>query len=210
MKATNKKTKKIKDPLKTYQSILDAAIDVFDKKGFAAASLEEIAKKAEVTRGAIYWHFKDKHEVFEALQTRLHQPLNSSILDDIKEDHNNSLEQLEKLCVKLLSDLDNDKVRKKILNVFLCKCDYSNGMEKILEKQKKQKLTNIELFSSYFKRAKEKGHLEKNVDEKILAISLACYMCGLVSEYLRNPTLFNLKKEAKSLIAQFFKGIYHF
>ena len=43
----------------TKAGILDAAVELFAEKGFANTSLTEIAKKAEVTRGAIYWHFKN-------------------------------------------------------------------------------------------------------------------------------------------------------
>lgn len=47
----------------TKQTILKAAVDVFTERGVAKASLEEIARKADVTRGAVYWHFKNKMEI---------------------------------------------------------------------------------------------------------------------------------------------------
>jgi AcrR family transcriptional regulator len=203
----NKKTSKlIKNPTKTKNHILEAAIDVFVEKGFVRATLEQIATKAGVTRGAVYWHFKNKHDIFEALHEKLHQPLTSSILEDMQNNCDDSLCQLEKLCVKLLVDLDNDRVRKDILKIFFCKCDYS-GMEDILEKQRKQKLKNIDLFSKYFEKAQENKYLFPEVDPKITSISLACYMSGIVIEYLRNPQLFNLKKQAPQLIKQFFASL---
>lgn len=206
-----KKNNKTKTPLKTTTTpldtrgkILQAAIDVFFERGFVQASLEEIATKAHATRGAVYWHFNNKHDIFEALHEKLCQPLTSSILEDMNKNCDDSLHQLEKLCIKLLVDLDDDDNRKKILTIFLCKCDYSQGMEEILEKQRKQKLKNIDLFSRYFERAKQRKFLSRNVDAKTAAISLACYMSGIVIEHLRNPKLFNLKKHAPLLISQFF------
>ncbi len=195
--------KKIKDSSSTKQDILQAAIEVFVDKGFVRSTLEQIAAEAKVTRGAVYWHFKNKHDIFEALHEELCRPLTSSILEDMQKNCDDSLCQLQKLCVKLLIDLDNDPVRKKILKIFLCKCDYS-GMDDILEKQRKQKLKNIDLFSQYFQRAQKNKQLCKDLDPKITAISLACYMSGIVVEYLRNPQLFNLKKQASHLIGQFF------
>lgn len=200
----NKKTDKTKSSLNTKNSIIEAAIEVFVEKGFLKATLEEIAAKAGVTRGAVYWHFKNKHEIFSELHEMLSQPLNASILEDMKQNQDDSLQQLKELCIKLLIDLDNDSVRKKILTIFLCKCDYSCGMEDILEQQRQKKMNNIELLSNYFDRAKKSGCLSCEDDSKILAISLTCYMCGLVSEYLRNPELFNLKQQAPLLIKQFF------
>src|SRR5574339_1300356 len=58
----------------TRSRILDAAERVFHEKGVAHASLEDIAAAAEVTRGAIYWHFKDKAELFDAMMQRVVLP----------------------------------------------------------------------------------------------------------------------------------------
>ncbi|CAB3752339.1 MULTISPECIES: TetR/AcrR family transcriptional regulator [Burkholderia] len=44
----------------TREAILDASERCFIERGYRAASLEEIAEAAGVTRGAVYWHFKDK------------------------------------------------------------------------------------------------------------------------------------------------------
>lgn len=48
----------------TRKNLLKAGLKVFSGKGFAATRLEDIAKEAGVTRGAIYWHFKNKLELF--------------------------------------------------------------------------------------------------------------------------------------------------
>ncbi|MBN3856385.1 TetR family transcriptional regulator [Paraburkholderia sp. Ac-20340] len=52
------------------KTLLDCAEQIFARKGFAQTTLDEIAAKAGVTRGAIYVHFKSKAEVFEALFER--------------------------------------------------------------------------------------------------------------------------------------------
>ena len=48
----------------TRQAILAAAERVFFKKGVANSSLDEVAAAAGVTRGAIYWHFSSKTDLF--------------------------------------------------------------------------------------------------------------------------------------------------
>jgi AcrR family transcriptional regulator len=47
--------------------ILDAAVAVFAEKGFAAARMEDIARKAGVTKGTIYLYFQGKEDVFKSL-----------------------------------------------------------------------------------------------------------------------------------------------
>ncbi|MBV8986141.1 MAG: TetR/AcrR family transcriptional regulator [Acidimicrobiia bacterium] len=51
----------------TRSTLIDAAADVFAKRGFHAASLEEIAEAAGFTRGAIYKNFENKEELFYAV-----------------------------------------------------------------------------------------------------------------------------------------------
>lgn len=51
----------------TRERILAAAGRVFARKGFRAASLDQVARDAGLTKGAIYWHFTSKDELFFAL-----------------------------------------------------------------------------------------------------------------------------------------------
>lgn len=51
----------------TRERILAAAGHVFACKGFQAATLDEIAASAGMTKGAIYWHFRSKNDLFFAL-----------------------------------------------------------------------------------------------------------------------------------------------
>lgn len=49
------------------REICAAALEVFAEKGFAAARLEEIAKRAGVSKGTLYLYFKDKEDLFRAV-----------------------------------------------------------------------------------------------------------------------------------------------
>lgn len=53
--------------LETRQHILDVALRLFSQQGVSATSLAEIANAAGVTRGAIYWHFKNKSDLFSEI-----------------------------------------------------------------------------------------------------------------------------------------------
>ncbi|KMV73799.1 hypothetical protein AI29_12660, partial [bacteria symbiont BFo2 of Frankliniella occidentalis] len=51
----------------TKSLLIEAAIDCFASRGVSATSLSEIAEHAGMTRGAIYWHFKNKTELFKEI-----------------------------------------------------------------------------------------------------------------------------------------------
>ncbi|MFP4430138.1 MAG: TetR family transcriptional regulator [Spirochaetota bacterium] len=55
----------------TKERIVKAAVRVFAEQGFSGAKLSDIASEAGVTRGAIYWHFKNKEALIEELLQRI-------------------------------------------------------------------------------------------------------------------------------------------
>src|SRR5271154_1008109 len=60
---------------RTRATLIEAAAAVIGEKGFDRASLEEIAARAGMTRGAVYGNFKDKDELFLALVESLWKPI---------------------------------------------------------------------------------------------------------------------------------------
>src|SRR2546428_7740214 len=49
------------------EEIISAALEVFTDRGFAATKLEEVARRAGVTKGTIYLYFENKEALFKAL-----------------------------------------------------------------------------------------------------------------------------------------------
>jgi AcrR family transcriptional regulator len=60
---------------RTRAKLIEAAATVIGEKGFDRASLEEIARHAGMTRGAVYGNFKDKEELFLALMETRWKPI---------------------------------------------------------------------------------------------------------------------------------------
>src|SRR4051794_1245695 len=63
------------DSEQTRKRILAAARDEFARRGVTRTTLEHIAHAAGVTRGAIYWHFANKAELFNAMREQVMLPL---------------------------------------------------------------------------------------------------------------------------------------
>jgi AcrR family transcriptional regulator len=61
---------------RTRAQLIDAAASVFARRGFAAASLDEVADEAGLTKGAVYSNFDSKEELFQAvIDERLNEPM---------------------------------------------------------------------------------------------------------------------------------------
>jgi AcrR family transcriptional regulator len=60
----------IKEAEERKNEILDAAEELFDQKGFDGTSTDDILKKVNIARGTLYYHFKSKEDIMDALIER--------------------------------------------------------------------------------------------------------------------------------------------
>lgn len=65
----------------TAARILEVAIDAFGSRGFAAVGLEDVAAAAEVTRGAVYHHFRSKSGLFQAVHAETQRRVGQAVDD---------------------------------------------------------------------------------------------------------------------------------
>jgi AcrR family transcriptional regulator len=191
---------------KTKETILMAALDCFSDKGYFNTSLDDIAKAAAVTRGAVYWHFSNKPEIFDALHDSLHEPFIQLITQDLETDSAHPLRQLEELVIRLLKDLEGNKTKTRTLKLFY-HCDYSGDLNQFKQKHQDNKYKSLQLLSSYFQRAQNIGLLNNSADPEILTLTLHCFLKGILFEYLNGSTLINMGQQAERLIKQLFAGL---
>jgi TetR/AcrR family acrAB operon transcriptional repressor len=106
----------------TRTKLLDAAEEVFFEKGVSRTSLGDIAQRAGATRGAVYWHFKDKMDVFVSMLGRICLPF-----EEICDDRYGDLLPLERIRHSILcvfESLDEDERRRKVFETALFKMEY--------------------------------------------------------------------------------------
>ena len=74
------------------QQIIVAAKRVFSEKGFSKATMEDIAREAELSPGTLYLYFKNKDELYASLSLRILQYMNIR-LEDVKKEKDSTPEQ---------------------------------------------------------------------------------------------------------------------
>ena len=95
--------------LATRQALLAAALEVFRERGVTHTRLVDVAARAGVTRGAIYWHFKDKAELFEAVCERGTLPVEALLAEASRNVQPDPLAKLEAICDGFFKRVDFDR-----------------------------------------------------------------------------------------------------
>lgn len=98
--------------------VLDAAMAVFSEKGFAAAKVEDIARRAGVSKGTVYLYFASKDAIIEAIIERAVAPVASGALPRIaayEGDPRQPIAMLLRTIGALLSDPEKLAIPKLFL-----------------------------------------------------------------------------------------------
>lgn len=73
---------------KTREEILYSALDIFYEKGYSKTTFDEIAKRINLTKGAVYWHFRNKPDIIAALIKEAFYRTNEAITRQVPEVNN--------------------------------------------------------------------------------------------------------------------------
>ncbi len=112
------------DAIATRNSLIDAAERVFCEKGVARASLSDIAQAAGATRGAIYWHFKDKVDLFGAMMDRVTLPLERGFGALEGSTCPDPVERLRAVLALVLHGVASDERTRRVFEIALYKVEY--------------------------------------------------------------------------------------
>ncbi len=76
-------SKKSQQAAATREGLLTHALALFARRGLSNTSLDDVATAAGVTKGAIYWHFRDKDELFRAILDRIRSRWQDCVLSPV-------------------------------------------------------------------------------------------------------------------------------
>ncbi|HEV7305076.1 TetR family transcriptional regulator [Ensifer sp.] len=187
----------------TRQKILSAAERVFYEKGVSNTTLEEIAKVAGVTRGAIYWHFANKTDLFLALHDAVPLPQEDMVAREIEAEAADTLSILENAMGDWLDILAADEQRQRILTIML-RTNYDGDMSEVLTRQKELDERHNVLLELAFSRALAKGQMHESWTPASATRALHWIMLGLCTEWLLFGRRFDLTAEGREGLRRFF------
>ncbi len=179
--------------LGTRRHIISKAVELFLIKGFSNTRLEEIAVEAGVTRGAIYWHFKDKPDIVSELITtemsKIYRILECTIAADIP-----PLQKIERVIVDLINNYFDDPSFSKFIELTWFKMEYSQ-----LPSLKRSKTEPTVYFIGEFNKVVHKAQLENTLRADIRPQDITLTLVNMINGMYRLsyilPTSMNSKEE---------------
>ena len=151
------KERKERERERRRQQLIVAAKRVFTKKDFNRATMEDIAKEAEVSPGTIYLYFKNKDELFVSLSLRILQFLCIRVEHVESEEGADALVKLDKLIEAMYDVYDFDP--RNIIHIFHLKSNdiLKNLSPKMVIEIKKMLKKSMKSIAGIFKEGIEKG-----------------------------------------------------
>ena len=187
------------EALKTRQELIETAIAQFAQYGVSKTTLNDIADAANVTRGAIYWHFENKIQLFNEMW--LQQP---SLRELIQErltaglEHEPFLQLREKLIVGLQFIAEIPR-QQALLQILYHKCEFRDEM--LAEAVIREKMGfNPQILREVLQACQQQGCVANNLDLDVVMIIIDGAFSGIVQNWLMNMAGYDLYKQAPALV----------
>jgi len=191
----------------TRNRILDTAEQVFLEKGVSRTSLAEIAAATGVTRGAIYWHFRNKADLFNAMMDRVVLPMEELAQRAGDGDLDDPLAYVRACALCVLERLTTDPQCQRVFEICCHKCEYVEEMLQLRDRHIGCRTEWLGQIERGLRNAAKKGQLAASVDPRVAAIGLHAMVDGLIMNWVLDPGYLPLARDAVLLVEQYLDGL---
>lgn len=191
----------------TRNRILDAAELAFSEQGVSRTSLEDIARVAGVTRGAIYWHFSGKEALLRAIREDVSLPLvDQGDVTLLNRDAADPIDRIERFLTDLLSAVEGNPKTRLAFSVMSFKCEYVGELESELDAylSKNERLVNA--LTHAYADARAQGTLSAHLTPTLAAHETIMFVTGLLRLWLLDEAGTGARKLARDLIHAHVEG----
>ncbi len=163
--------------------IIEAAILEFIEKGYTGASMESIAKRANLSKGGLYHHFKSKTEILFMVNIKSIEPIQKFMVKI------ESAKSIQKGLKQFVTDYINYWYdHKRELSLYFMTMNESFSNNSIMEMYKEATRQNFEYFESLFLKGQQSG-IFKKCDAHSHAVAFISCLDGFLGYMLIDPSL---------------------
>ena len=198
-----RKTKE--DAETTKQKIMDAALQLFKSKGFDATRLQDIAKAAGMTRGAIYWHFKNKLDILATLMLDMKKRF-EVLLKNFQEEDGSAVKKLERLIHEIIMAHTADEQFQDLIIVMMSNYQISQNLRKHHFKDEFP-TQFIETVSDLTRQGMDEGAIRRDIDPNEIAWLVLFLFTGSIITNLKFPNAYKVSDKSDRIVDCFIHGI---
>jgi len=191
----------------TRDRLLDAAERVFQQHGVSRTSLNEIAAAAGVTRGAIYWHFRDKADLFNAMMERVTLPLEETARrssDPVLED---PVEHVRRTWLEALTRMVADPQMRRVFEIATHKVEYVAELQAVRERHLAVRNDCLGHVQRGLNQAMRRGQLATRLPARAAALGLHALIDGLIQNWMLDPDAFDLVRVGRQVLDTYLAGL---
>jgi TetR/AcrR family acrAB operon transcriptional repressor len=195
------------DALETRFSLLDAAEALFQRQGVSHTSLNDIAKEAGTSRGAIYWHFKDKAALFNAMMERATGPLEQVFQNLGGSAPENTLQHIRQVMRGTLQHIASDTRTRRVLEIATHKVEYVDAFQSVKLMHLTVRKAFLEQMETGLAQAAKEQGLALPVSDVDAAQGLHALTDGLMQNWMLDQQSFDLAEKGAKLIDVYLTGL---
>jgi TetR/AcrR family transcriptional regulator, acrAB operon repressor len=191
----------------TRERLLDAAERVFLAQGVAKTSLTTVAAAAGVTRGAVYWHFKDKADLFAAMCQRATLPFDAMLAQAGAQPQADPLGAVHTLAVATLTRLANDSRMQAVFEVVFHRAELTGELAAIAGHQERDRRAGQANVQALFEQSVRSGQLPADTDTALAARLVHAAVSGIMGAWVQDKGAYNLAARAPCLVETMLAGV---
>ncbi|MBH2043554.1 MAG: TetR family transcriptional regulator [Comamonadaceae bacterium] len=195
------------DAQTTRNNLLDAAEQLFQLRGVSHTSLNDIAVAAGTTRGAIYWHFKDKADLFNAMMERVTLPLEQTLVAACVEQSHHPVAEIRRAMLDALRLIATDAQTRRVLQIATHQVEYTADMGAVLERHLSVHDGCVARNHLALQRAFAARCQPPPVALDCAARGLQVLVEGLVHQWLLSPEAFDLLANGRAALDVYLRGL---
>lgn len=195
------------DALQTREKLLETAERLFAEQGVGRTSLQDIAAAAGMTRGAIYWHFKDKADLFCAMMDRAVLPMEETLKDLTDQPDMESLEHVRDALLNALRLIAEDERTRRVFGIATRKTEFGEELASVHERRLATQLRCRAYIEGAVRRAQKRGVVKPLPNARMVAVNLQAIITGLIELWMLDPTMFPLVKAGQQALDTYLAGL---
>ena len=193
----------------TRHRLLDAAEHLFQVRGVSRTSLNDIAIDAGTTRGAIYWHFEDKADLFNAMMERVTLPLEETIANAgaSARDSDDPLKMLRDSMREALRRTANDEQTRRVFEIATHQVEYNDEMHAVRERHLQVRDDCMKQTAQVLQAAARLQGLKLAMPLQSAALGMHVIVDGLIQNWLLSPGAFDLVRVGAQTVDAYLAGL---